>query len=60
MIGVNQLLDPNTLFTANLTIGISDGYLADPYKQVLLPDYFGVTLPEQRPDSRFRQVGYSI
>ncbi len=25
---------------------------------MLLPDYFSVTLPEQRPDSRFRQVGY--
>lgn len=58
LIGVNQLLDQNTVLTANFTVGYSEGYLADPYKQVLLPDYFGVTLPEQRPDSRFRQVGF--
>ena len=68
--GVSQILDKNTLVSAGLTLGWSDGYLNDPYKSVQrtdileLPDGAGGTIeipvvnlyPENRPDSRFRQV----
>ena len=68
--GVNQILDKNTLVSAALTLGYSDGYLNDPYKVVQrtdiveLPDGEGGTIElpvvnlylENRPDTRFRQV----
>ncbi len=68
--GVNQILDKNTLVSAALTVGYSDGYLNDPYKAVQrtdiveLPDGEGGTIQlpvvnlylENRPDTRFRQV----
>jgi hypothetical protein len=68
--GVSQLLDKNTLLSANLTLGYAEGYLNDPYKVVQrnefisLPDGSGGTIEipivniyrENRPDSRFRQV----
>ena len=68
--GVSQILDKNTVFTANLTLGYSDGYLNDPYKIIQrtdveqVPDGLGGTVDipvvniyrENRPDSRFRQV----
>lgn len=68
--GVNQTIDSQTLVSASLTLGWSDGYLNDPYKAVQrtdivsLPDGLGGTIeipvdnlyPENRPDSRFRQV----
>jgi hypothetical protein len=69
-IGVSQLLGPNTVVSANLTLGYAEGYLNDPYKVVqrtsfiTLPDGMGGTIEipvvnvyrENRPDSRFRQV----
>ncbi len=64
LIGVTQLLGPNTVFQFNLTLGYSDGYLTDPYKRVLFTDfpYFPgqpyTVWPEVRPSHRFRQVGY--
>ena len=68
--GVSQILDKNTLVSAGGTLGWSNGYLNDPYKAVQrteileLPDGEGGTIeipvvnlyPENRPDSRFRQV----
>lgn len=68
--GVNQILDKNSLVSAALTLGYSDGYLNDPYKVVQrtdiveLPDGEGGTIElpvvnlylENRPDTRFRQV----
>jgi hypothetical protein len=64
LLGLNQLLGPRTVLTANLTLGYSDGYLSDPYKRVLF-DGFPYTpgqpytvFPEKRPDHRFRQVAY--
>ncbi len=65
LVGINQLLGPHTYVTANLTLGYSDGYLTDPYKGATFlfnypisfydpPDSF--TVPEQRPDHKFRQV----
>jgi hypothetical protein len=68
--GVSQIVDKDTLVSANLTIGYSDGYLNDPYKDiqrtdhVTIPDGEGGTIDipivnlyrENRPNSRFRQV----
>ena len=68
--GVSQIIDKNTIVTANLTLGYSNGYLNDPYKVVQrtdiekVPDGLGGTIDvpvvnlyrENRPDSRFRQV----
>ncbi len=63
LLGLTQLLGPNTILSVNLTLGYADGYLSDPYKGVLFDDfpYFGgpYTLwPEQRPGHKFRQVGF--
>lgn len=68
--GVTQILDKNTVLTANLTVGNANGYLNDPYKIVqrneivMVPDGSGGFIkipvvniyPENRPDSRNRQV----
>lgn len=68
--GVTQIIDKNTYVTANLTLGLSEGYLNDPYKsiqrtdEVLVPDGMGgfFTIPvvntyaENRPDQRLREV----
>lgn len=64
LLGVSQLLGPNTIATFNLTLGYSDGYLNDPYKRVLFTDfpYFPgqpyTVWPENRPHHKFRQVAY--
>lgn len=68
--GVSQIIDKNTVISANLTLGYAEGYLNDPYKVVqrdevvIVPDGLGGTVelpvvniyPENRPDERFRQV----
>jgi hypothetical protein len=68
--GVSQLIDKNTVVSANLTLGYSKGYLNDPYKSLQrtdvtqVPDGMGGNIDidvvnlyrENRPDSRFRQV----
>lgn len=68
--GVSQVVDKDTVVSANLTLGFTNGYLNDPYKVVqrtdivTLPDGLGGTIDipvdniyrENRPDSRFRQV----
>jgi len=63
LLGVTQLLGPTTVLSANLTLGFSSGYLNDPYKRVLFLDFplpppgLPYTVwPENRPDSKFRQV----
>lgn len=64
MLGVSQLLGPDTIFTANVTIGYATGYLNDPYKRVLFDDFpyypgFPYTVfPENRPNHKLREVGY--
>ena len=64
LLGISQVLDQNTIVSANLTLGYSDGYLSDPYKRVLFDDFpyspgnpFTV-FPENRPDHKFRQVAF--
>ena len=68
--GVSQIIDKNTVVSANLTLGYNEGYLNDPYKVVqrnevvTIPDGTGGTIDvpvvniyrENRPDERFRQV----
>ena len=68
--GVSQILDKNTVVSANLTLGYNEGYLNDPYKVVQrneiisVPDGLGGTIDipverlyaENRPAARFRQV----
>jgi len=68
--GVSQILDKDTVISANLTIGYNHGYLNDPYKVVqrtdivTVPDGMGGTIDipvvniyrENRPSSRLREV----
>ncbi len=58
MIGVSQLLSPNTIFTANFTYGNDSGYLNDPYRIV---DFTlsGFGYPEVRPCHRNKQIVYT-
>ena len=68
LLGINQLLSPLTVLTANLTFGYQDGYLNDPYKGVNFtfsypnpafdPVDFDVNLGEKRPRHKFKQIGY--
>lgn len=53
MIGVNQLLGPDTILTFNLGFGWREGYLSDPYKRVLINNevYY-----DQRPSRKFEQT----
>jgi hypothetical protein len=62
IVGVTQLLDPQTSVTLNLTWGRQRGYLSDPYKLVrktteIIP---GVSLPltfaENRPGEREKRI----
>lgn len=63
LLGMIQLLGPKTIFTANATLGTSDGYLTDPYKGIhfdAADPFFGpgYLFGENRPRHRTRQVGY--
>ncbi len=54
LLGVIQLLDPNTSVTANVSVGLSRGFMSDPYKIVSttrldLDPGFYYTVPENRP-----------
>jgi len=63
--GVTQIIDKNTILSANLTLGYSEGYLNDPYKVIQRSEtiHIGpIEIPvinvysENRPTSRVRQV----
>ena len=68
--GVSQIIDKNTVVSANLTVGYNHGYLNDPYKVIdrhevlTLPDGSGgfIDIPlvtpyaENRPNHRLREV----
>lgn len=58
LIGVSQLLSPNTVFTADFTYSDTSGYLTDPYKQILFAGWGdpNATDEENRPTHRTRQV----
>ncbi len=59
IVGISQLLSPQTTFSAALTFGYESGYLSDPYR---LADYvpvgfpFGIGVSEQRPDHRSKEI----
>lgn len=63
IVGVTQLLDPQTSVTLNLTWGRSRGYLSDPYKLVqktteIFPGVsLPLTFPENRPGEREKWIG---
>ncbi|MDQ8205088.1 DUF3570 domain-containing protein [Pelagicoccus sp. SDUM812003] len=62
LFGIAQLLDPKTTLSIDLTYSDIDGYLTDPYKQVLkdIEIVNGLTLPlifaERRPEKRERYI----
>ena len=62
LIGITQVIDPATVWSANLTYGQEEGYLADPYKLVekdieLVSDFFlRITFPENRPRWREKWI----
>jgi hypothetical protein len=69
LLGLTQLLGPNDVLKAFVTLGYSSGFLNDPYKRVYFDadgsyyyydpgtglSYYTVW-PENRPDTKFRQV----
>ena len=64
LVGLSQLLGPNTIVSGDVTLGYSDGYLSDPYRRVLFDDVpytpgtpFTVW-PENRPDHKFKQIAF--
>ncbi len=63
ILGLTQLLDPQTSITVNFTWGRAEGYLADPYRlvQKTIELFPGVSLPltfgETRPDHREKWIG---
>jgi hypothetical protein len=68
LVGLSQILDPQTLLSGNLTLSYSDGFLADPYKNVnfyyeypdpiFTPDFNNslFAIEESRPRHRFDQT----
>jgi hypothetical protein len=64
LIGVNQLLGPKTVLTANFTYRNSHGYMDDPYRGVFFDNYpqfdpNSLSLfPEHRPGRRESYIGY--
>ncbi len=62
IVGVTQLLGPETIFSANVTIGHEQGYLRDPYRGVVFdesaldPDARVVLGGENRPSTRDSQA----
>jgi hypothetical protein len=60
-LGLSQLLDKNTVLSANLTLGYAEGYLNDQYKAIQRNELlFGIPVTtlyrENRPSSRLRGV----
>ena len=64
LIGVNQLLNPKAVLTANFTFGHAAGYLNDQYRGVLFDNEIQgdpitpALEPEHRPGDRERYIGY--
>lgn len=62
IVGVTQLLDPNTSVTLNLSWGRQRGYLSDPYKlvqkntQIVGNVFLPLTFPENRPGEREKWI----
>jgi hypothetical protein len=59
LIGISQLLTPNTIFSADFTFGYASGFLSDPYRQTefVYPGHkFGVVRNENRPSDLYKQT----
>jgi len=56
IVGINQLLSPKTVLTANFEMGYENGYLGDPYKGFLF--YDGTAGPENVPNQRVKEIAY--
>lgn len=57
LVGVTQVLGPKTLLSASVTLGTATGYMADPYRGFVFPDYDSAALfAEQRPQHKTKQV----
>ena len=54
LIGLNQVLGPDDLLSFNITLGWRQGFLSDPYKRVIINEFF--VLPDTRPNHRFEQL----
>jgi len=66
VLGVTQVISPRLLTQLNYGVGLTQGYLTDPYKVISVVDpVSGETKApdgyrtEKRPDSRFRQTVYT-
>jgi hypothetical protein len=58
LVGITQILSPDTWVSLNFTLGEADGYLSDPYKGVtftLTPDPSAL-FPDKRPGHRTKEV----
>lgn len=55
MVGINQVLSPNTTLSLNLGIGQKQGYLSDPYKRVLLN---GGVYYDNRPGRKLEELAF--
>jgi len=64
LVGVNQLLGPKTVLSANFTFGRAHGYLADPYRRIIAANevtYIAeepFPYPEVRPRHRERYIAH--
>lgn len=62
LVGATQVLGPDTIVGANLTLGYQHGYLSDPYRAVVFdesdldPDNRVVLNGEKRPSTRISQA----
>ncbi|MDB6152573.1 MAG: hypothetical protein JWL90_1026 [Chthoniobacteraceae bacterium] len=54
IVGVNQVLSRNDLVSLNIGLGWKQGFLSDPYKRVLINEFY--VFNEKRPDQKFEQL----
>ena len=65
VLGFTQLINSRVSLTLNVTRGVADGYLSDPYKIIqknteIFPGLFlPLTFPENRPERRSKWVAFS-
>lgn len=65
VLGFTQLINSRISLTLNVTRGVADGYLSDPYKIIqknteIFPGLFlPLTFPENRPERRSKWVAFS-
>ncbi|HSG71262.1 MAG TPA: DUF3570 domain-containing protein, partial [Planctomycetaceae bacterium] len=64
ILGISQVVDPNTIVALNFTYSDYSGYLSDPYKivrkdtEVFPGVFFPLTYAENRPDDRARRIWF--